>query len=444
MHWLNKLLVLILVSSFSVNTFGVQLSSSHQGGSVFIPLYSAENGNGSALTVTNNGTDASAFKILFQNQVGTTVAGINLYMPEMDTWVMFISSDEQGVIVSIPDSTCTAPYLYESDDPSAALSLPAIGQILITDMGEVTGNTEIALAIDHETLLPRNCDLINNNWAPDGIWNTEPGSDILPPTEDLRAELQIVNVNEGTIVTVPGLVLADFSDILLHTSPAEFLPDLSSVNSDDSSFENGAKSFVESSIGQFIEDDWPYSIDAISVLLATRNLNSAFSAENSIGATAEWVLAFPTLEYYEVEGSSKDFSNAKISYRSTDRNTKRVFDCDPSIVLKPCPPDGEFTLRDNLVAIGSSTASQMGVAEFYGGDGHTLVEAGQFQIGLNHNPELNFFSSSGAQYFGLPVYAFAIQKFINGHLTGLDGQTVLANYRTHIEITLDKFQLSSE
>jgi len=443
MNSLNRLLILVLISIFSVNAFSVQLSSSHQGGSIFFPVYSAENGNGSALTVSNNGTDAAAFKILFQDQAGATVSGINLYLPKMDTWVMFISSNENGVVVEIPDSTCTAPYLFESDDPSATLSLPTVGQILITDMGEVTGGSEIALAIDDETLLPRDCDLINNNWAPDGVWNTAPGTDILPPTEKLRAELQIINVNEGTMVTVPGLALIDFSDIQLHANPTEFLPNLLSVNSADSSFENGAKSFVEFSTGQFIESDWSYPVDAISALLATRNLTSAFSAEDSIGATAEWVLAFPTLKYYEGESSSKDFSIAKISYSSTDRNTKRVFDCKPSVVFLPCPPDGEITLGDYLLAIGSSTASQLGVTEFYGTESHSLVSAGQLGIGLN-NYRLNFISPSGVEYFGLPVYAFGIQKFRNRYLTGPDGQMVLANYRTHIEITLDKFQLNSE
>jgi hypothetical protein len=443
MNPLNKLLILTVFLIYSIIAFGVQLSPSHQGGSIFIPLYSVENGNISALTISNNGIDASAVKVLFQDQTGVTISGINLYLPAMDTWVMSIFSNDHSVAVSIPDSTCTVPYLFESDDPSGVLILPAVGQILVTDMGEVTGNSEIALTINHETLLPQDCELINNNWAADGVWSTGPDSDILPPTENLRAELQIINVNEGTLVTVPGLALTDFSDIPLHTNPAEFMPNLSSVNSADSAFEDGARSFVVSSTGQIIEDDWSDPVDAISVLLATRNLTSAYSAEASMGATAEWVLTFPTLKFYEGGEGGKDFSNAKISYRSTDRNTKRVFDCTPSIVFMPCPPDGEITLGDYLVAIGSSTASQLEVAEFYGSEGHTLVNAGQFEIGLIGNQGLNFIGQSGVEYFGLPIYAFGIQKYINGYLTRMDGQTVLANYRTHIELTLDKFQLNS-
>ena len=208
-------------------------------------------------------------------------------------------------------------------------------------------------------------------------------------------------------------------------------------------YENGARSLVVSSSGAFIDDDWPDPVDAISVLITTRNLTSAYSAETSIGATAEWILTFPTLKYYQGGESSKDFSNAKVSYRSTDRNTKRAFDCTPSIVLLPCPPDGEIALVDYLVAIGSSTESQLGVAEFYGREGHDLVDAGQLEIGLIGNQELNFIGQSGVEYFGLPVYAFGIQKYINGYLSGLDGQTVLANYRTHIEIALDRLQQSS-
>lgn len=443
MNHLNKLLILAVFLSYSVIAFGVQLSPSHQGGSIFIPLYSTENGNTSALTISNNGYDASAVKVLFQDQTGVTISGINLYMPAMDSWVMSISSKDHGVAVSIPDSTCTAPYLFESDDPSVVLTLPAVGQILITDMGEVTGNSEFALAIDHETLLPRNCELINDQWAAEGVWSTAPDSDILLPTENLRAELQIINVNEGTLVTVPGLAFTDFSDISLHTNPTELIPDLSSVNSADSAYESGARSLVESSSGGYIEDDWPNPVDAISVLLATRNLFSAYSAETSIGATAEWILTFPTLKYYEGGEGGKDFSNAIITYKSTDRNTKGVFDCRPSIVYLPCSPDGEITLGDYVMAIGSSTESQLGVAEFYGSEGHVLVDAGQLEVGLIRNYWLNFIGQSGVEYFGLPIYAFGIQKYINGYLSGVGGQSVLANYRTHIEITLDKFQKSN-
>lgn len=444
MNSLNKLIILVAVLSYSALTFAVQLSQSHQGGSIFIPLYSADNGNSSLLTISNNGVNASAVKVLFQDQDGATISGVNLYLAAMDTWVMSISSNGQGVAVSIPDSSCTAPYLFESDDPSAVLTLPTVGQILVTDMGEVTGNSEIAIEIDYETLLPRDCELINAQWAAGGVWNTVPDSDILLPAENLRAELQVINVNEGTLVTVPGLAFTDFSDISLHTSPAEFTPDLSSVNSADSTYENGAKSLVASSSGQFIEDDWPDSIDAISVLLATRNLTSAFTAETSIGATAEWILTFPTLKYYEGGEGGKDFSNVKISYWSTDRNTMSAF-CSgpPPVVYIPCPPDGEFTLGDYMVAIGSNSESQLGVTEFYGSEGHELVSAGQLQVGLNNNQGLNFIGQSGVEYFGLPIYAFGIQKYINGYLPGVDSQTVLANYRTHIEIALDKFQKSN-
>lgn len=444
MKSLNKLMILVAVLSYSAFALAVRLSQSHQGGSIFLPLYSADNGNSSLLTISNNGVNASAVKVLFQDQAGATISGVNLYLAAMDTWVMSISSNDQGVAVSIPDSSCTAPYYFESDDPSAELALPTVGQILVTDMGEVTGNSEIAIEIDYVTLLPRDCELINAQWAVGGVWNTVPDSDILLPAENLRAELQVINVNEGTLVTVPGLAFTDFSDSSLHTSPNQFTPDLSSVNSADSAYQNGAKSVLASSDGPLIVDDWSNSIDAISVLLATRNLTSAFSAETSIGATAEWVLTFPTLKYYEGAEGAKDFSEAKISYRSTDRNTLRVFDCvPPPIVFIPCPPDGEFTLGSYWVAIGSSNESQLGISQFYGSEGHELVSAGQLQVGLNSNLGLNFIGQSGVEYFGLPIYAFGIQKYINGYLPGVDSQTVLANYRTHIEITLDRYQKSN-
>jgi hypothetical protein len=443
---LYKLLILIIIISQSTVSFAVQLSPSYRGGAIFIPLYSAENENGSALTISNSGDHPSAVKVIFLDQSGVAISGINLYLPKKDTWVMFIASNGHDTEVSIADSTCTAPYLFQSDDPSATLSLPTVGQILVIEMGVVTGESQSLFTIDHESLLPQNCELINNNWESGEIWSDEPDTDILPPEEKIRAELQIINVQEGTLVNVPGLVLTDFSDVSLHTSPADLMPDLSSASSDDSIFENGAKSYVVSTDGQIIVDDWSESIDAVSVLLATRNLTSAYTAQHSIGATAEWVLAFPTLKHYETAEANKDFSNAKISYQSTDRNTKRSNDCQPPITGgPPCPPDGEFILGGPIVAIGTSGESQLGVAEFYGDEDHSddLVSAGQLEIGLNYNHELRFISDSGIEYFGLPVFAFGVQKYINGYLSGPNGQTVLANYRSHIEIDLDKFQLNS-
>lgn len=407
-----------------------------------MPLYSVTNGNSTSLTISNTGRRASAIKVLFLDQAGAAVTGLNLYLSGQDTWVMSLSSDGQGTRVKVPDSSCTAPYLFETGTASSTLNLPAVGQILITEMAALSGLPQANVAILDDTLLPRDCGYINDNWAPEGLWSGDPAKDVLPPEEQIRAEVQIINVQEGTAVSVPGLVLSDFSDTSLHTAPTELLPDLSSANSSDSAFENGAKSFVVSTGGELAEDDWADPVDAVSVILATHTLSSGYTAEDSIGAKAEWVLSFPTLKYYTGGQGSKDYSAATIDYQSNDRNGKLAFFCQPPIVLSPpCPPDGEFVLEDYLLAIGSASESQFGLTAFHGSDdrSHDIASAGRLDIDLIQNDDLEFHSQSGNVYAGLPVFAFGIQKYRNGYLAGPNGERVLANYWTRLDIDAGKF-----
>lgn len=450
-----KLLTLLASFSLSVSSFGVELSTTQKGGAIFVPMYSAANGNSTLLTISNAGRHASAVKVLFLDQTGEAVSGLNLYLTVNDTWVMSLSSaplssNDQGTQIVIPDSSCTVPYLFETGSAASTLNLPVIGQILITDMGVVDGATQSYVAITDDTLLPRDCGRINDNWAAEGVWSSDPAFDMLQPTESIHAEVQIINVPEGTVVTVPGLVLTDFSDISLHSGPNELLPDLSSTNSGDSAFQGGAKSYVAASNGNFLEDDWADPIDAVSVLLTSVALSSVYTAEPGIGATAEWVLSFPTLKYYEGEQGGKDFSNETISYESKDRNGKRTFFCQPPIVGYPyCEPDGEFALEDYLLAIGSASESQFGLTTFEGKNGrsHDIADAGQISILMYRGYQsdtIHFSSQNGNDYYGLPVFAFGVQKYINSYLTGPGGEQVLANYRTDLKVSTEKFHQNND
>ncbi|MDX1554774.1 MAG: cell surface protein, partial [Xanthomonadales bacterium] len=81
------------------------------------PYYTSRGGNQTLLSVVNTTEDAKAVKVRFlEGYNSREVLDFNMYMSAYDVWVAAVADDGAGTpTLYVPDSTCTAPYLFAQD-----------------------------------------------------------------------------------------------------------------------------------------------------------------------------------------------------------------------------------------------------------------------------------------------------------------------------------------
>jgi hypothetical protein len=483
------------------------------------PYYTTNGGNATILSVVNTSEDAKAVKVRFlEGQNSQEVLDFNLYLSAYDVWVAAIFNNDGTPSLIINDTTCTVPYLYLNDSDmdgdrdgiqaflpfemakdggSSDISRAAEGHFEMIEMGTLVDDNGVqdgqgsATAATHVAsasgpAMPADCQQLVDAWTdPDntkvgdeGYWlnstnlDEGPETDLIAPSGGLFGGAAVIDVNNGAMYSYDAKAINGFaSDVFinftsLHQVPGNVLP---SLNSGDGYV---ATVFLDS--GATLDSTtFTRSVDAISFLFMHDQVMNEYTTEAVVGAGTEWVVTFPTKNFYVYEENSgsmdaiRPFTNTwdgagACEVVSLDRIWDREEQTPGSVpgtpvppIVSPAPPNPEipgvvpFSLCFETSVIRfdggmdlpkpTPLASEiLGSTNFHTIDNGALgFESGWVRLQLADYPETNPATGEivpgGNTYTrmldsltGLPIAGFSVVRFQNAFLG--DGGDVLANY----------------
>jgi hypothetical protein len=351
----------------------VNLNPDGLGQVLIYPYYTTNDGNQTILSVVNTTDNAKAVKVRFMEGFNSReVLDFNLYLSKFDVWVAAISDgDEIGlpvvglpgaVYLSIPDSSCTVPYLYGTgvddglgmglqqfldlaytgtfeDGGPTSLLRAGEGHFEMIEMGTITDASKIppdpdatppitgtlgtAEAVTHVTgadgiRVPANCQQLVDNWTENfgkdsGIWFQEAKADcsLDPKVEDgpdcgqahtdttrnsggLFGGAAVVNNGNGTMYSYDAKAIQGFDKTAdgLHFIPGTIFPSLNSGSESD------AWVFFGAPQNAAVQLEYPRSVDAVSAVFMHEKIMNEFTTDDDLAASTEWVITFPTKNFY--------------------------------------------------------------------------------------------------------------------------------------------------
>jgi len=424
------------------------------------------------------------------------------------------------------DTTCTVPYIYsygnfgtdpggkqeflgyELDDGGpTGIDRATEGHFEMIEMGTVTNTTPgsstsaggSAWAATHvagsppSSLIPgigsfRPCGQLVDAWTdPDntvaldeGYWLKAPTTDLTAPSGGLFGGAAVVNTGGGAMYSYDATAINGFAASLvdvsgfipLHQQPGFIIPGL---NSGDT-----LTATVFNSNGTLSTQSHWRGVDAVSYVFMHDQLMNEYTTESVIGAGTEWVITFPTKQFYVFadqtglqnpplapftswwDDTLTDFSAeaCEVVVLDTiwDREERRPGD-DPGTpvppIVSPAPPDiipdGKIPFKlcfeTSVIRFGSedgigARTEILGSTNFHNIDNDVLnFEFGWARLQLADWPELNADGTIkvggktfhrrlsgpwGTSLEGLPVSGFAVQRFENAFVGA--GAGLLASY----------------
>jgi len=452
--------------------------------------------------VINSHDEGKALKVrVREGYDGREVASFDLYLGPFDTWVGAIydanSDGTGGAAIGTNDNSCTVPAFgaapfaggppslifsnanysqgdYGSptgtDSGPTGLNRTREGFFEIIEMGVVTNATthnslKAITAVDGK---PPGCTQVRNAWASGGYWATNAQTDVTTPTGGLFGAASIVDVSEGTLYAYDATAIDGFSDVAQHSGPGDAKPNLSTAVTDSAHQVASAHVPIGNAVVQADYPAGPRGVDAVSAVLMADSLYNEFDVEASLGAATDWLVTFPTKQFYVdpgivgttpssflppfLEGFGGGLHNgaladpgeacAEIGLRLFDRESMPP---NPGIMICPAPsPGGQYLCYESQVisfntpeatasrALASSGALAAHIPlQFEAGQaGLSFVEAfiSDCAFPEGHTIPLPTQAlrpaNNGDVLRGLPVVGFAAINYINANVT----PGVLSNY----------------
>ena len=429
-------------------------------GQVLIYPYYTVNGFGTLLSVVNSTQKGKALKVRFREGYnGRYVLDFNLYVSPFDAWTAELYDDGTGLAaIATRDNSCTVPEIPaapeigpgvkavpfrigefsepNSDGGPAGIARTREGYFEIIEMGEVVNGTHNTLeAITQDaTGRPADCEQLSEAWTgTNGYWAINPQTDLTPPGGGLYGAESIINVGEGTMYTVNALAIDGFSDVVQNTLPGdERGPDLNTAT-------KNAAGLVSAYVpigNHLVQADYQKPEDAISALFMADSLFNEYVVNQSVGATSDWIVTFPTKRFYtdpDLLGGSPqprapfeaiftaNGSCASVAAQLFDRETRT-----PAVQQQAlCFAANSLTIGTNDSALSSNLRS----ATFVDTQSAGFVD-GHLRLSLTHDAAGDpvarhaLTSSNGITLQGLPAAGFLAVGYVNAAVT----PGVLANY----------------
>ena len=466
----------------------VNLNSDGTGQVLIYPYYTVNNGLNTLISVVNTTDRSKAVKVRFlEGKNSRECLDFNVYLSAYDVWTAglvaatatslfspgFEGQDTTKIITN--DNSCTDPanisgfeFLPFALDATVGLNLSRCteGHFEMIDMGDITDQDTID-GIDHtDTGTPTDCSVVVSNFVGAGeIWNDPANiTGIDASSGGLFGSASVIDVAGGVDVAYNADALEGFTTANLLTDPGNLKPGLSDGTVITSDIFNG---------NSVVTDTWLVSsVQAVSAVYMHDSIFGEYVLSDSIGANTEWVVTFPTKNFYvdparQIADLSvgPDFNPVAVppftevisvngacevyNFEYYDREEQIP---DPRLIGRPPSPrpptvqgdDAVFCWETNVVEfedqertsgasviLGSSSTTHFitqSVAQQTATTTTPAVDAAYFDTGW---VAIHFTQStvatdnvSGNIYTGLPVTGFAIQRYTN---TNLDGG-VLANY----------------
>ena len=318
------------------------------------PYYTTNGGNQTILSVVNTSDYAKAVKVRFlEGQNSREVLDFNLYMSAYDVWTAAIAKNADGVpTMFTADTTCTVPYIYgdfggeqeflpwalTDEDPNGFADVSgrgSEGHFEMIEMGTMMDwMTEIvdedknptgkfaptygsAVAATHDGGVPADCAQLVEAWTRspggDGYWIDEPLADLTAPSGGLFGGAAIINVADGAMYSYDAKAINGFADSVsmddpysdeLHQEPGTILPSLDSGGVYTATVFGDDGSLITSSLSR--------GVDAVSYVLMHDQIMNEYTTEAIINAGTEWVVTFPTKQFYVHPAFLQDYDARRV------------------------------------------------------------------------------------------------------------------------------------
>ena len=326
----------------------VNLNPDGLGQVLMYPYYTTNGGNSTLLSVVNTTDQAKAVKVRFLEGFNSReVLDFNLYMSPEDVWTAgLIDGSYMGIgdagttYLVTQDMSCTVPYLYASgpeafrkiayndngiinkvdynfaDGGPTGIERASEGHFEMIEMGTIMSDTDTYDDILHQEhpakkdkdgnieepafWAPGDCKQLTTNWTrdadgnPKGDWTKDPYMDISRNSGGLFGGAAIVNEENGTMYSYNAAAIQGFdkTDGLLHFEPGTIFPSLNSGS------EKEAWVFFGVPQNKAKRLSYSRSVDAVSALFMHEHIMNEFTVESIAAASTEWVVTFPTKNWY--------------------------------------------------------------------------------------------------------------------------------------------------
>ncbi|WP_205341805.1 hypothetical protein [Denitrificimonas caeni] len=279
------------------------------------PVYTAENGNVTAVSVTNTTAAYKAVKVRFVEGMNSKeVLDFNLYLSPYDVWSGAVTLNAAGNPVLVTqDNSCTAGQIPTAGQPFVnfeygagskkdvtdakfmGLDRARVGHVELIEMGELpaglvlTGTKTVKQSIEHVNGVPGDCNAVRNAFNAGGIWATSAAVGVTPPTGGLYGTAAVVNVDAGWQSSYDAVAVDNTIDATLpaarHYKPGSTSPNFSDVFP-AVAFKDGSKATVAN------------GYDAVSAILMKENIQNDYIVGAALNAQTDMVITFPTKRHY--------------------------------------------------------------------------------------------------------------------------------------------------
>lgn len=428
----------------------VELSADNQGQALIVPLWTVEAGNDTLISLRNNSVIPVAVKVRIIDGEGFELLAFNLYLNDDDSWSGALTATELGAALISRDESCVLPLLEADASGLTEIDLPVLerrsGYIEIVEMG-LSNRRGL---VGGPTPPWQSCAELAEQFQT-GDWATDPASQVRAPGGFVSTRVQIIDVADGGMISVPPTTLDGFSDIVQHTPPDSATPNLSTAHGEGTGFD-ATESRVCTAAGCRILT-WQRPVEAVASVLATSTLRGDVVLNPAIGGLTEMVVTRP-LKRYEAPDDSGFSIESEPQIALFDREGAFIESRVQTVQLSPPPPPKATPIAvpgletDDAVvgvwfnqSIGGEGGFQSPILGLSGGsvfstDG-TGFSSGHAEIFFRQSRDQKPTSLDGDLLSGEAAIGIAVQQFTNGSLvTDPATQTsVLSNYRAAESMT---------
>ncbi|WP_257385257.1 hypothetical protein [Tahibacter caeni] len=307
----------------------VLLGQRDQGQALIFPYYSANAGNSTVLTLSNNGERGKVVQLrVAEGEIGETALVTNVYLAGRDSWSAAIARAGAGVVLLSDDASCVLPALSQASPQqpgrrlqpllvdaapgnSPMIERTAEGWIEAIEVASIVPNTATDRATGNAGGQGRDCAALAAAWtAPGGYWAGQPLRDLANPRGGLSGYAAVINVAAGTFFGAAAVALDEFRtdpDDRPRGSIASVVRHFLPTPQQSLSLADALSGPQERSVNaDVVVDDrrvtlsYPLerAVDAVSAVLAASEVSADFDTRSALGATTSFVQTFPTKRFY--------------------------------------------------------------------------------------------------------------------------------------------------
>ncbi|HUD43381.1 MAG TPA: hypothetical protein VMR06_15415 [Dokdonella sp.] len=454
------------------------------GQALLLPYYTVNKQQQTYLTVGNTSDRAKMLELQFMEGYNSrTVFDVRLFLAPHDVWTGTVfalddiaGEDGEGAALLTSDRSCTAPDIwteghgmlngypyvrffsggYAGDGGPQAISRTREGHVQIVELADLTGY--LADAVTHRQGVPLDCSRVRNLVAPT--------TETVPSTGGLFASGAVINVAQGTYFPYRATALAGFPD-QVRFNGLDTIIDPLTLTFDYQTDRSNAQVYVDGAIIDVTyEGGLAYqAIDAVSAVLMADMLQNEYLLDPAIGANSDWVVTFPTKQFYTnglffpgqsealppfVELFGENGSCVRTHVRYLDRESQTVADSGfpgaPPIPTRPslCYATNVLSFLGTADVEPSPVLGSRLIATGFALD--RAFKAGWARLDLDPDAEphamrasmsIGGAGASGKVFHGLPAIGFWATNLVNNSVA--DG--VMSNYSgtaphvTHVACT---------